>query len=607
MPHTGPLDALRVRLREQTAPHNVFTATVWGNPRAMAEVLKKIKRDLGNEGAEGIDVDRVQIALAKFVKTQEVENFTHLKYLCHGLLLPVAGNTWCLLDREALFDKLLTIVINKHKQVKQFRKCFQGLLGTYFAFDLHAATENARLQNWRTLRTFLAAHHPRVAAAAQERGTLPEWLNTLTEHRNLLGESPCTRYSAELANGDTEQLKAACSGLGITATSWVWIDALMAYVGTVCSLSDRDFNSGMPGVLKLINGRSDLKLPDHLADKATVKVVIRYSACHDKPEQNELRDTCVTRIGNPWLNRTAWDAHVSHEPARVMVEGWVKKRLIRDFFELLAHDGMANARRLNYWLKWEPQITDMWFVLGDDARRNQSAAFDSVKKRMGGAQRRLIDKNSANNAFIMRIGQLLVVEFGLTGNACFVFAASEFRTDLNQIALDTDRDLKQKNRRARLLHQRGWEYGFDVDLRRLLRDVPSSLGVLAHTKISDVPGVPKAAQVTQSNSSSLPASAPSIENSIPQFSSGHKVSESAVAAKLSISATSGRALLDSDIEFIKTQCDVKGIEWEDNRHKQGAFWVMVPDRTSNKTFTDTLEDVGFKFAPNSKGFWYKRG
>ena len=146
MPHTGPLDALRVRLREQTAPPNVFTSTVWGNPHSMTEVLKKIKRELGNEGAESINVDRVKIALTQFVKTQDIENFTQLKYLCHGLLLPAAGNSWCLIDREALFDKLLAIVINKQKQVKQFRKCFQGLLGTYFAFDLHATTgEHYRL------------------------------------------------------------------------------------------------------------------------------------------------------------------------------------------------------------------------------------------------------------------------------------------------------------------------------------------------------------------------------------------------------------------------------------------------------------------------------
>ena len=161
MPHTGPLDALRARLREQTAPHKIFPATEWGSPRGMTEVLRQIKREFGNEIGESINVDRVKAALTHFVKTKDVENFTQLKYLSYGLLLPVTSNSWCILDRESLFDRLLAMVINRQKQVKQFRKCFQGLLGAYFAINLHDTTENARLQNWRTLRTFLVVHHPR--------------------------------------------------------------------------------------------------------------------------------------------------------------------------------------------------------------------------------------------------------------------------------------------------------------------------------------------------------------------------------------------------------------------------------------------------------------
>jgi hypothetical protein len=434
----------------------------------------------------------------------------------------------------------------------------------------------------------LAAHHIKVVAAAQERGTLPEWLNTLTDHNNLLSDSPCQRYSAELAKGDTAQLKAACSGLGITATSWVWIDALMAYVEKVCSFSDRDFNAEMPGVLKLINGRSDLKLPAHLADKATAKVVIRYSACPDKPEQSELRDTCVARIGNPWLNRTAWDAHVSHEPARVMVEGWVKKRLIRDFFELLAHDGSADVRRLNFWLKWEPQITDMWFVLGADARKNQSAAFDSVRKRMGSSARKLTDSDDQNNAFVMRIGPLLAIEFGMTGNACYIFAASEFNSDLNQQWLDSKRDLKQSNRRKWLPHQGQWEYKFDTELRNLLRAVPATKGDLKFAKVVPSASVPQA-------SPNLPS-----QTLTPRAFTAPPTNDA-----FSSSAMSGGRLLESDFEFISSQCKLLGVEVEDNRRKNGAFWVMVTDRASNKTFTDALERIGFNFAPSSKGFWYK--
>jgi hypothetical protein len=591
MPYTGPLDALRTRLREQTAPHQIFPATEWGSPRGMTEVLKRIRRDFGNEVGESINVDRVKVALAQFVQTQDIQNFTQLKYLCFGVLLPVPGNQWCLLDREALFDRLLAIVINRQSLVKQFRKCFQGLMAAYFAFDLYAEKERARSQNWRTLRTFLAVHHPRVVAAAEERGVLPDWLRALSEHKNLLSETPCQRYSADLIKGDTEQLKAACSGLGITATSWVWTDALMAYVDKVCNLSDREFNTGMLGVLKLINGRSELKLPEHLEVKATAKIVIRYSACADKSEQNELRDTCVTRVGNPWLNRTAWDARVNHEPARVMVEGWVKKRLIRDFFELLAHDGRADVRRLNFWLKWEPQITDMWFVLGADARRNQSAAFDDVRKRMGNSARRLTDSDDQNNAFVMRIGPLLAIEFGMTGNACYIFAASEFNSDLNQQWLDSKRDLKQSNRRKWLAHQGQWEPKFDSVLRELLRTVPAAKGDL------------KFAKVTPTDSAAPRLGVPNPQSQAPMRS---PFAAPLKRDTLSSSAMSGGPLLESDFEFIVAQCKRFGIDWQDNRAKAGAFWVMVPDRSSSKVFTDTLEQLGFNFAPSSKGFWYKR-
>lgn len=592
MPHTGPLDTLRARLHEQTAPHHIFPATVWGNPHAMTAVLKRIRQELGSEGVETIDIDRVKVALAKFSKTQEVENFTQLKYLCHGLLLPVDGKGGALIDRESLFDRLLAIVISRQKQTKQFRKCFQGLLGGYFAFDLHSTAVNSGALNWRTLRTFLSVHLPRIMTATLERGSVPEWLQVLSEHKNLLGESPCECYSNDLVKGNTDPLKGVCVGLGITATSWVWTEALMAYVGQVCSSGDREFQDGLLGLLKLVNGQSDLKLPDHLANKTVAKVVIRYSACVSKPEQNELRDACVARIGNPWLNRTAWDAHVGHEPARLMVEGWVKRRLIRDFFQLLAHDGSADVRRLNYWLKWEPQITDMWFVLGAGARRNQTAALDNVRKRMGSAARKLADSDDQNNAFVMRIGPLLAIEFGMTGNACYIFAASEFNSNLNQEWLDSKRDLKQSNRRKWLTHQHQWEPKFDVALKELLRTVPSTKGDLKFGKVQPAAGVIAPHSLTVSPHASTP---------MPK-SPAEYLSKNALSSR----ALSGGPLTESDFEFLMSKCEDLGVEWEDNRKKNGAFWVMVPDRVSDKIFTDTLERIGFNFAPNSKGFWYKR-
>ena len=196
-----------------------------------------------------------------------------------------------------------------------------------------------------------------------------------------------------------------------------------------------------------------------------------------------------------------------------------------------------------------------------------------------------------NIAFVMRIGPLLAIEFGMTGNACYIFAASEFNSDLNQQWLDSKRDLKQSNRRKWLAHQGQWEPRFDSALRDLLRSVPSSKGDLRFAKV--IPA----------------ASAPPIQAS--PSAPSQSLTPSAFAAPptkdaLSSSAMSGGPFLESDFEFISSQCEIFGIEVEDNRRKNGAFWVMVPDRTSRKAFTETLERMGFNFAPNSKGFWYKR-
>ena len=565
----------------------------------MSEMLKVIKRDLGNDLTGIDDTDKLKDAVISFARDSEIRNFTQLKYLCHSLLTPVGQPTWCLLDRESLLHRLLASVEKHRNQPRQFRRSYQGLLSCYFSYAPDPVGEKTlRDQNWIQLRSFLAKYLDTVLAEARQRGTAPDWLELLIEHRNLLTITPCDRYASALMHGNTGELQGVCDGLGISASSWVWPFALLAYVTKVCASNDSTFLANLPDILKLANGQTELKLPAPLARQTSVQAVLRYAQCADKPEHNGLRDTCLQLIGNPWINRTAWDAHVNHEPARQMVESWLKRRLIRDFFELLAHDGAADVRRLNYWLKWEPQISDMWFVLGSDARRNQSAAFEDVRKRMLGRSRKLEDNNDQNNAFVMRIGPLLVIEFGMTGNACFVFAAAEFKTDLNKEWLNTNFELKQKSsQRGRLIHQGSWEGKFDYELRKLLRDVPAGLGELASTvtpqdksrpSASDRPSVATQTHRTLHGLRELPT-----QEQGPNFET------------YSISALTGGVVLESDFKLIVKQCEELGIEWEDNRKTGGAFWVMLPDRTSHKSLSTMLEKMGFNFSPQSKGFWYK--
>lgn len=479
MPHPGSaLDALGARLRAEMTNRPRAQVQPWGAPQAMTQALKELRRVLGDGDAAMPSSDVMQSTLRRFEVTQEAKSFIELKYVCYGVTLPVGDSGWRIIDRPPLFEKLIGLVEAREGQPKQFRRCYQGLLSGYFGSDRSADAANAAsATNWGRLRGFLDHKLDPLMATARQRAVVPGWLSTLGAHRNLLTSDPCTRYAKALARGDQAPLRQVCSDLGIPATSWVWEDALMAYVEAVCGAADPTFHAGLPGILDLVNARSDLRLPRLLATRATALAVARYARCTRKPEHDDLRDTCLERIGDPWLKRVAWDAEVRFEPAREMVGAWINRVLIRDFFKLLAEDGAADVRRLDYWLKWEPQIAGMWFVLGSDARRNQSKPFVELRKRMGERERALSGNDRQNNAFIMRIGPLLVIEFGLTNNACFVYAASDFQTNLGAQQLSIY-DLKQKAGAEKLSHTPGWESRFDMKLQALLRTVPAERGEL---------------------------------------------------------------------------------------------------------------------------------
>ena len=62
----------------------------------------------------------------------------------------------------------------------------------------------------------------------------------------------------------------------------------MAYVRAVCDKDDGQFQQSLAGVLQLVNGQSELKLPQLLAVQATAMVVKRYSGCANRPETRKV-------------------------------------------------------------------------------------------------------------------------------------------------------------------------------------------------------------------------------------------------------------------------------------------------------------------------------
>lgn len=607
MPDPRPLNALRARMRLALDNGQRHRTVVWGEPKLMSTTLKAVKQAFGGDDdvappERGDLVDAVR----SFFRSRQVASFTELKYICHGVTVPVDEDGHRLIDRTALFARLLELVDERQAQAKQFRRCYQGLMSGYFGFTRDPDPMDPAQANWLLLRGYLGERLTPVAKAAQARGRQLEWLETLALHHNLLGDQPCDRYADALRRGDRSELACVCKGLGIESSSWVWHEAMMAYVQAVVRAGEPTFKSEMGQVLAMVDGQHpDLKVPAPIARDAAALVVAKYERCRSKPEHPELRDVCLRRIGNPWLERVAWDATVNSEPARLMVESWLKRRLIRDFFELLAHEGAADPRRLKYWLKWEPKISDMWFVLGSNAQHDRKREFVDLRGRMAGRMRALTGtSDGSNNAFIMRVGPLLVIEFGTTGHACYVYQATAFPVDLDDGAHNL-LDLKVKHLAKRLLHIGPWEPSFDFELKLLLGSTPlqapetslDSGGVktpVPHASPKPGPSAPLENLISDRTAPKAAAKAVWPDFTPPAKDQGRT---STKARDFAVPKMTG-----SHMDLLRRHCHEDGVALEDNRPKGGALWIRPSGKPVSHQVLNIVRTFGFKWVAG-KGYY----
>ena len=600
MPNIQSLAGLTRQLREALTLQKGPRDLGWMPPsRPMRQALEAVRKDLGGSDDLGRPPSADMVAaVRRFTQHRKVESFTQLKYVCYGITVPLDDQEGRLIERAPLLQQLLQLVHDRQGQAKQFRRCYQGLLSAYFGFQRDGSATQAGAANWRKLRSFLNDQLDGVVAAARSRGLTLEWLDLLMDHRNLLEEGPCARYSSAMRKGDTSELERACGGLEISSRSWVWHEAVLAYVHEVTRAEDPAFQSELPGMLAMVDGADPLhKLPEMVARDAMALAVARYARCADRPEQSALRDGCLRRIGNPWLDRAAWDSAVKSEPARQMVESWLKRRLIKDFFELLAHDGAADLRRLNYWLKWEPRITDMWFVLGNDAQTNKTAPFRALRERMAGRDRELTGTSDhGNNAFVMRIGQLLVIEFGKTKNACFIMTAADFRGNLGRAELSVY-TLKQRIASERLSHSGSWEYKFDLAMNRLL-----SNGLTPPRKADAHQASP--VDLTRS----LPWPAPAVVNIKDELDSAEdsdlvegddEETQEAIERDWPKHPKQVGTLATEQIVF---RCKRYSVGVEDSRATGGRFWVLLPSAKTAPEIAQLMYQHGFAHV-NGVGYY----
>ena len=446
----------------------------WSDATRMEKARIQVEREFGGAAIQA-DPRSIMTSIAEFRKTRSVSNFRELKYICLGAGA-VDTRGWCVLADEELWDKVAEKIEDEQQTHRRLR-CYQALLATYFSFPLNAIQPEAKaVRGWEKLRVWLKTQRGRLARNTNN--SLP-WVKALALHVQLLTESPCDGFGAELLKGNTKALNDALDGLAIPRNSWVVEEAVYAQIKAADRLVDASFSATLPDLISIVNGKSGIALVDSLKIRCVAALVSRYARSSNRPEIPALRDLATNVIGNPWLRRANWDAWVRKggqpdSDAREMIFGWLKGRLVADFFELLSADGVNDSRRLAYWLRFVPFIEDMWFALGTSALSRRDSNFNEFRNRARGRLLELEGTTADNNAFAMRIGSYLAVEFGAHGNAFYLLRWDSLPTAVNR-ALTSGKlseaiaisQLRPANNEMRLIHRdslvavKSWEQKFD--------------------------------------------------------------------------------------------------------------------------------------------------
>jgi hypothetical protein len=524
-------------------------------PTLLEKELEQLRRMVAAAGALVPPRDRMREAVENFWRYGEFQSLIEARLVCFGCADRFAGAKPALIEDRRAFPRFLGAVDQYSQTPRPFRRCYRGLLHAYFSYDGEGqGTSDVGRENWRELRTYLQDREPAIRVS----GPQPDWAETIQGNTNLLTADPASRYAQKLLEGDTSEVDQLRARLEVNAGSWLMRKLILAHITLACEQTDHRFRVRVDALLSLL--QSD----PIVADEGLAMIVDRYANIPNRTQHGLLLETAIGRWGNPTFKRNAAAWHRASLAARSMIAGWATLDLIKRFFEILSDDRRTDRRRVEFWQKYHDQIQLMYFALGSAAMASRDADIVRLRKDMGDQLIRLKRAGDrSNNAFIMMLGDLVVVEFGVKGNACFLYKNQSIPFDLR--AGLTLEELKSDDNLARLTHaDRGGQ-----DWEEKFADALSSNGVRA--------GTPARRQPAQNPESSL--------------TRGPRDS------RRDVSGTFNR---DAFQRFVREH----SLAVVDNTHVGGILKVMTDAQEGS--VASALERWRFEYS-DKRHFWWRRG
>lgn len=403
-------------------------------PEALA--LKAASRFLSGESdLDEVDIDLIAFALAKPIGS-------------------ILENT--LFNNEERLKALLNNYSAKCSAGKDMLITWRGVMGTYF--DLNPNNSPNRQQFERSLediRRFLVSTWGSVKSSTELKLS---WMKAIDDNIELLGKDPCDQFAKQWFDGNEDLVLKISGDLQISSNSWFWERLFITCLQSVLNFDEFNFKKSIPKILELFEKHKIYR------DRGISALLDRYAICSDTGVNKPLKEYVIDLWGSPEGHELAGSKwKLVSKPALLMMLNWVHETNLRLFFELLKDRGYADDERLNFWLKFIPQVKSSRLSLGPTSQRLVESRSDLKKvfNRDGNSYSQLReDQNTDNDAFLMTIGNCLIVDFSI-GGGCYIYKEGQNKfsiTDKFHYSSTAPRGLKAKYHHEGMdfAHTPGW-------------------------------------------------------------------------------------------------------------------------------------------------------
>lgn len=345
------LAALARRLVLPDAPAEPAHAA--DSTRGLDDAIARLgqRASAGSLGREPID--RQQAAVQHYWQSGRLDALRDARLVAFGLDLSAGPDGQRVLDDRTRFETLLTVADGWRTQPRAFRRCYQGLLRSYFAVDPATATPAAQT-HWKLLRAYLKARAPATRDAVAGPAANPDWVVSLFRHPDVFGDTPAAGFTERLLAGDRSVLDAVCTQWGIAPASWFPRALVRAQVLAATQRPHAEFGAVLPAVLALLGEAEPWR------DAGLALLLERHAESPQAPLHAGLRDAVGAAWGGPWhaSGSPHWDR--VGDAARTVAAQALKADLIDRFFARLA-DG-SGPRRAAFWKRYTASIQHLEFA-----------------------------------------------------------------------------------------------------------------------------------------------------------------------------------------------------------------------------------------------------